>query len=232
LLADMPSLLLVRHAQASFGAAHYDVLSDTGHQQAEALALEVAPRRLAVTRMVAGGLVRQQDTIAPLARALELDIATDRRWDEYDADDILSTHSTTMARQERPEGTDAPQISSREFQDLLEDALLAWIEAGTESPTREPWPVFAARVEAALRDAAEGLGPDETAIVCTSGGVLAAAAVALMGVEPAALMRFNRVAVNAGVSKVASGRSGMTLLSYNEDGHLDLAGSQLLLTYR
>jgi broad specificity phosphatase PhoE len=29
----MPSLLLIRHAQASYGSADYDVLSERGHQQ-------------------------------------------------------------------------------------------------------------------------------------------------------------------------------------------------------
>src|SRR3954451_21710821 len=32
----VPTILLLRHAQASFGTADYDVLSDTGHRQAAA----------------------------------------------------------------------------------------------------------------------------------------------------------------------------------------------------
>lgn len=228
----MPSLLLVRHAQASFGAADYDVLSETGHEQAQALVRELERRRLRVARLVSGGLVRQRDTLAPLAQRLGLEVLEDARWDEYDADDILSAHSTSRARQERPEGTDAPQVSSREFQDVLETALLAWIGAGAGGPAAETWPDFAGRVGAALSDAAGGLESGETAVVCTSGGVLAAVAVALLGLEPSAFLRFNRVAVNAGVSKVASGRTGFTLISYNEHGHLDLADDRPLLTYR
>src|SRR4051812_1025560 len=186
----MPSLLLVRHAQASFGAADYDVLSDIGRLQAGAVARELGRRRLTVTRVVSGALRRQQDTIAPLARELGLTVAVDGGWDEYDADDILSAHSETKVRQERPAGADAPPVSSREFQDILEAALLGWIAAGAGGPAREPWPRFAARVDEALRGAAADLGSGETAIVCTSGGVLAAAAVALMSLPPAAFVRF------------------------------------------
>jgi len=228
----MPSILLVRHAQASFGAADYDVLSETGHEQAAELARELGRSSLTVTRVVSGGLVRQRDTIAPLARELELEVVEDRRWDEYHAGDILSAHSTTRARQERPAGSDAPAISSREFQELLEDALRSWIAAGADGPAGETWPAFAARVDGALQAAAAGLGSGETAVVCTSGGVLAAVAVALLGVEPLTFVRFNRVAVNTGVTKVAVGRSGMTLVSYNEHGHLDRADGGSLLTYR
>jgi hypothetical protein len=39
---------------------------------------------------------------------------------------------------------------------------------------------------------------------------------------------FNRVTINTGLSKVAVGRSGMTLVSFNEHGHL----GDDLLTYR
>ena len=37
----MPALIVVRHAQASFGAEDYDVLSDRGRSQAEALVPEL-----------------------------------------------------------------------------------------------------------------------------------------------------------------------------------------------
>lgn len=228
----MPALLLVRHAQASFGAADYDVLSETGREQAAVLAQDLRRRSLRIARLVSGGLVRQRDTIAPLARELGLDVVEDRRWDEYAADAILSAHSTTLARQERPPGSDAPAISSRDFQALLEDALRSWIAAASDGATGESWPAFAARVDGALQEAVAGLGSGETAVVCTSGGVLAAVAVALLGVDPSAFVRLNRVAVNTGVTKVASGRSGMTLVSFNEHGHLDRAEGGSLLTYR
>jgi broad specificity phosphatase PhoE len=223
---------LVRHAQASFGAANYDVLSQLGVAQAAALQGELEHRAIAVARVVVGSLVRQRDTVSPSAAAWGLEPIVDPRWDEYDADDILSVHSTSSARIERPRGSDRPAIGSRAFQDVLEEALLAWIAAGRDGPTREPWPVFAARAGAALRSAAEGLASGQTAVVCTSGGVLAAIAVALLGLPPAALVRFNRVAVNAGITRVASGRSGLTLVSFNEHGHLEPRGGPSLMTYR
>lgn len=189
------------------------------------LAEDFARRGVAPARVITGDLRRQRDTLAPLG----LPTTVDPRWDEYDSDSILSTHSTSAAREHRgPGAEDAPALTSREFQEILEEALLGWIAAGAESRARETWPAFAARVEGALRSAADGLGTGETAVVCTSGGVLAAVMVALLGVAPEAFVRFNRVTVNTGISRVAVGRAGLTLVSFNEHAHLD--GE--LLTYR
>jgi hypothetical protein len=55
--------------------------------------------------------------------------------------------------------------------------------------------------------------------------------VALLGLPPEHFVPFNRVAVNTGVTKVITGRRGMTLVSFNEHGHLERPEGALL-TYR
>jgi broad specificity phosphatase PhoE len=201
------------------------VLSERGVEQAAVLARDFARRGIAPRHAVTGDLRRQRDTLAPLG----LPTTADPRWNEYDTDAIMSAHSSSAAREHRGPGDDAaPALTSRQFQEVLEEALLAWIAAGADGPSREPWPAFAERVGAALRDAASALGAGETGVVCTSGGVLAAIMVALLDVPAATFVRFNRVTVNTGISRVAVGRSGMTLVSFNEHAHLD--GD--LLTYR
>jgi broad specificity phosphatase PhoE len=45
----MPTVLLVHHGQASFGASDYDVLSDLGRRQAEIVAASLAVDRALVT---------------------------------------------------------------------------------------------------------------------------------------------------------------------------------------
>ena len=228
----VPAILLVRHAQASFGAADYDVLSDAGHEQSRAVAQELAERGEPPTRVLSGGLVRQRDTAAAIAAAAGVgDVEVDPRWDEYASDDILTHHSDVAARLERAAGEPAPALSNREFQALLEEALLAWIAAGADGPAAEPFGAFTARVAAALRELAGSLDSGESAVVCTSGGVIAATCVALLGVPPQAFVALNRVAVNAGISKVVTGRGGTTLVSFNEHAHLERDGRSLV-TYR
>jgi broad specificity phosphatase PhoE len=229
----VPSILLARHAQGSFGGDDYDVLSETGHEQAAALAADLRRRAVRVDRVVSGTLLRQRDTAAPVAAALGVDVEIDGRWDEYDMSGLLGAHSASPARASRPAGSDAPALSSRDFQDVLEAALLTWIAAADDSPAAESWPAFAARVQAALRELAASLDSGEAALVCTSGGVLAAVCVELLGLErdPAQpFVRLNRVAVNAALTKVVAGRAGTTLVAFNEHGHLD--GTAGLVTYR
>jgi broad specificity phosphatase PhoE len=212
----LPTVLLVRHGQASYGGPDYDVLSARGRAQAERLAADLAHRGFAAERVLSGRLARQRDTAAVFG-----EFAVDARWDEYDADEILAHHSGSAARLERPGGV---ALTPREFQDVLERALLAWVAAGDASPCAETWPAFAARVAAALDAAAE-----RPTLVCTSGGAIAAACVGLLGIAPAAFVALNRVTVNTGVTKIVRGRSGTSLVSFNEHGHLEAGG---LVTYR
>ena len=268
----MPTVLLARHAQASFGAADYDVLSAIGVEQAAGLAGDLARRGVRIDRLISGSLARQRDTAAPIAAAAGVSAIVDPRWDEYLPDEILARHSDTDLRLEhttggaRPgpslaaPGTDAgpgqriaapgtagpgrgvsapvaetelgaAPLSSREFQDVLERALLQWIAAGADGPAGETWPAFAARAASALDNVLDDLGRGETALVCTSGGVLAALCVELLELPAPTLLAFNRVAVNTGVTRVIRGRAGTRLVSFNEHAHLERDGRSLV-TYR
>ena len=212
----MPVILLARHAQGSFGAADYDVLSETGREQAGALADELARSGQRVDRVLSGSLARQRDTALAVAERAGVEIETDARWDEYASDDLVARHAP-----------DAPApANTREFQEVLDVALGAWVSGG--DPT---WPTFRDAVAGALEDLAGSLRSGECALVSTSGGPIAAAAVALLGLPPTALVPFNRVLVNAGITKLVSGPSGVTLVSFNEHGYLERPGGSLV-TYR
>ena len=200
----MPVVLLVRHGQASFGADDYDVLSEVGEQQSRVVGEELARRALRDPYVVSGSLRRQRDT----ASLAGLDAAVDPRWDEYD-------HLGLLQRYVAP---DSPHDgSSRSVQALLDQALAAWTadEAGG----------FAAWSGGALAALSE-LPSGRDAVVFTSGGVIAAVAGALLGVD--ALVPLNRVTVNGAVTKVVVGRSGASLVAFNEHAHLPPE----LVTYR
>lgn len=226
----MPALILVRHAQGSFGAEDYDVLSDLGRSQAAALVPEIRGRGVRLERVITGSLRRQRETAALVAADWGVETTIDPRWDEYEADEILARYSSSPARTHRTPGESGPPVTPRAFQDILEGALTAWIGAGDAATTTESYPSFTARCAAALADAAAGLSSGSAALVCTSGGVLGAACAALLH-APDSFLPVNRVAVNAGITKVVVGRQGMTLVSFNEHGHLE-RGGRSLVTYR
>lgn len=219
----MPTIHLIRHAQASFGAADYDVLSDLGHRQAEALDLALAARGLHPSRVLAGTLRRQQDTARACrrlstGRTLELDA----RFNEYDSAGVMAAHSG-LAGDGHSDlgGIGAPAaMSSREFQSVLDGALARWIEAGEASACEESWPQFTGRAVAAVRELAAVLGRGEEAAVVSSGGTIAAIAAHLLGGGASPFVAINRVTVNTSVTTLLSGRSGLTLLTLNEHSHL------------
>jgi broad specificity phosphatase PhoE len=92
----VPTILLVRHAQGSFGTADYDVLCERGAEQATAVHAALRERGVGADRLISGSLRRQRDTALPwTAAGATLEI--DARWDEYDSDDILGAHSSVPA---------------------------------------------------------------------------------------------------------------------------------------
>jgi broad specificity phosphatase PhoE len=225
----VPTIQLVRHGQASFGGPDYDVLSDAGQMQSLLVAQDLANRERTVELIVSGSLRRQVETAQPTASLLEREVHIDSRWNEYDMDDVLAHHSSTAVRtHQQPDGE---PVSSAEFQDLLDDALAAWIEAGPATSARESWPTFAERITTALSELAAELPSGSTGLVFTSGGVVAALCSAALQFPDQSLLAFNRVSVNTGITKLVVGRRGVTLVSFNEHGHLERTNPPLI-SYR
>jgi broad specificity phosphatase PhoE len=225
----VPTIQLVRHGQASFGGPDYDVLSDAGHMQSLLVAQDLANRERAVELIVSGSLRRQVQTAEPTASLLEREVHIDARWNEYDMDDVLAHHSSTEVRTDQQPGGEP--VSSAEFQDLLDDALAAWIEAGPATSARESWPMFAGRITTALSELAAELPSGSTGLVFTSGGVVAALCAAALQFPDQSLLAFNRVSVNTGITKLVVGRRGVNLVSFNEHGHLERTNPPLI-SYR
>ncbi|RSM48266.1 histidine phosphatase family protein [Amycolatopsis balhimycina DSM 5908] len=218
----MGAIYLVRHGQASFGASDYDALSSRGFEQSTVVGAELLRRNVSFSQIRSGTLARQRDTAATALKVLDavVPVVEDPRWNEYDHVDIALHHAGG-----------APQEDSHAYQGVLDAALTAWVEAGDGGPCAETWPAFLARCRAALSDLVASLGKGEHAVVFTSGGVIAAVCGALLGTPEAGLLKLNRVTVNGGITKLVSGRGGVTMLSFNEHPHFE-ADAAPLLTYR
>ncbi|MGW0694919.1 histidine phosphatase family protein [Streptomyces sp. NPDC002738] len=219
----MPLISLVRHGQASFGAQDYDVLSDLGREQATAVGRELARRGLRDPHLMTGSLTRQRDTAQLIAQAAGFthSLSEDPRWNEYD-------HLALLARytEPAPEG----QTDPRAVQELLDRALGAWIQE-TEETGPAGWSAFENGITAALTEVSTALGRGRDAVVVTSGGVLAALCGALLSLPPAGVVALNRVAVNAAITTLVVGSSGIRLLTFNDHAHFT-ADQRRLRTYR
>lgn len=229
----MALILLVRHGQASFGADDYDVLSPTGEQQSRLVGerLRALPR---VDRIVHGAMVRQRATAELIAEVLGTDVplVCDERWDEYDHQELLAGALREPADQERFSAElAAADDPKRLFQRQFAEATARWTAGDHDRDYTEPFPAFLARVHGALDALATELGRDDCAVVATSGGVIAAVCARLLGLDGTAWAGMNHVMVNASVTKLVHGGSGLTLLSVNDHAHFE-SEHRRLLTYR
>ncbi|MFP8886394.1 MULTISPECIES: histidine phosphatase family protein [Streptomyces] len=224
----MPVIHLVRHGQATFGAdtaEGYDVLSDLGRRQAEVAGAELARRAPRDPVVVCGTLARQRDTAEIITKTAGLPGTphTDARWNEYDHIDLVERYGGA-APQGAPAGASP---GSRGVQAVLDRALEAWMADTGEGG----WRRFASGAADALRGLADGLRPGRDAVVVTSGGVLAALCGGLLSAPPAGIVALNRVTVNAAITTLVAGSSGISLLAFNDHAHF--AGERrALLTYR
>lgn len=218
----MGQVLLVRHGQASWDGDDYDVLSETGHRQGELLGATLAARGIRPDVVVSGGMRRHRETVENIADGAGLgpiSAELDPGWDEYDHVSMLKQVPTSFVG-EKP--------TPAEFQAWMERATDRWIRGEHEDDYHEPFAAFTARVDDALHRAVGGA--QGTTLVVTSGGPVSWATATLLGGGAALWSRLNVVCVNTGVTKLVTGRRGVTMVSFNEHTHLE--GESGLLTYR
>jgi len=224
----MGIVLLVRHAQASFGADDYDVLSETGWQQSRVLGAYLAERGVTPDVVLRGDMRRHRETGEGMIEGggWSATVEVDRGWDEFDHLGVLASYP------ELPRDRD---LDRREFQRYFELATQRWTSGEHDADYAESFSAFGDRVGQALSRACAGAGSGGTVVVVSSGGPIATACGALVApheADPALLWslwgRFNTVVVNTSVTRVVVGSTGARLLTFNEHPHLE--GDHL--TYR
>lgn len=217
----MGVVYLVRHAQASFGARDYDKLSPLGEEQAARLRAVLADVKPEL--VVSGSMRRHQQTASLAGFTAEVDAG----YDEFDHQEVLVAHKPSYKRHTVMVADLARTGNPRRaFQEVFSAATQRWIDGG--DGYTETFQAFCDRSEAAVRRTAERLGKSESALVFTSGGPIAAVVGRLLSGGDGLWTKLNPVTINTAITKVVSGRSGLTVVSYNEHVHL---GADLL-TYR
>ncbi|MFD2418537.1 histidine phosphatase family protein [Amycolatopsis pigmentata] len=216
----MGAIYLISHGQASVGARVYDRLSVNGVEQGAIVGAELLRRKIGFAVSRTGSLVRQVKTAETVLDWLGAAAITkeDVRWNEYHHADILRVHGSGL-----PE-----PATSRRIQEALDPALAKWVAAGTDTPCAESWPAFVARIVEALDEVVATLAKGENAVVFTSGGVIGTLAGHLLGMPEVGLLRMSRATLNCGITKLVAGRSGLTLLSFNEHAHFEGRAARLL----
>ena len=226
----MGTLNLVRHGQASFGAADYDNLSDLGQRQSQRLGEHFRATGKRFDAVLTGTLRRHAQTRQGIASGMQLDSegASDVLvWpglDEYDPAALIgAVHRQKLDMPKTPE-------DMRNHFRLLREGLLAWM-AGETKPVRMPsYAEFKAGVVAAL-DHVREQHPDGDVLIVSSGGPISTAVGQVLGAGAEATVELNLRIRNCSLSQFSYNAKKHSLMTYNMLPHLDSPEYQSWITY-
>ena len=144
----MSSIHLVRHGQASFGAADYDLLSERGERQARVLGLALASTMPRVGQVVCGDMRRHRQTAEACLQAMAraTDWHSDSDWNEFDHVRLIAALRPEYADHDalRAELQAAPD-PQRALKALFEQAMTRWVGGEHDDDYAETWTQFRAR---------------------------------------------------------------------------------------
>jgi len=223
----MGTLNLVRHGQASFGAADYDNLSELGRRQSERLGEYFRNSGRRFDAVLTGSLRRHAQTWDGIATGMLVEPGEPFVWaglDEYDPAALIgAVHRKKLDMPKTPE-------DMRNHFRLLREGLLAWM-AGASKPVRMPTYVeFKAGVVDALEYVRE-LYPDGDVLVVSSGGPISTALGHVLGANPEVTVELNMRIRNCSLSQLSYTPKKHSLLTYNMLPHLEGAEYASWITY-
>ena len=219
----MAELILVRHGQASFGAADYDKLSELGWRQSRWLGEYFKERGVAFDLHVRGSLRRHAETLAGIGEGMgrTLAAAEDARLDEYDSHSLLQAH---LKGKPMPQGGDR-----REHFRILREAMYAWTDGALGGHPHEPFAEFRGRVLAALAELRKSSA--KRILVVSSGGPISTVLAEVLGMPLRGVVDLNLQTRNTGITELQSGASRIQCVSFNNVPHLDRPDRDGALTY-
>jgi len=224
----MAELYLIRHGQASYGAANYDKLSDLGHQQARWLGEYYQRQGLEFGHVLTGSMVRHQETAAGICEGLGLptqDFDVHSGLNEFDFTAIAGAYLELFPEQNPDEN--APRS---EFYRLLKKAMLAWSQNRLPGELPESWSGFEARVQAALHHI-QSLSDKKRVLVVSSGGAMAMAMKIVLQSSAESVIELNLQTRNTGVSHYFFNNNSIRLSGYNHTPHLEAPEFQHAVTF-
>jgi len=222
----MGTLYLVRHGQASLGAADYDRLSALGERQSVLLGAYFAAQELHFDAVIAGTLSRHVQTLAGILQGMGRE-STHLPWpglNEYDSEAVIAAiHPQPLVR------PDTPELVRHHFR-LLRDGLTAWMAGDTQPVGMPTYREFVAGVTSALDHVrAEHFG--KRVLMVTSGGPIATAVAHVLGASPAASIELNLRLRNTSVTEFAFHPKRHSLVTFNTLPHLDAPSLREAVTY-
>lgn len=221
----MGTLYLVRHGQASFGAADYDQLSPLGTRQCHALGRYLAERGLQFEAVLRGSLRRHVQSLAALA-AGHGGLPAALEWpglNEYDGDALVrAIHAGPAPNPHTPEGY-------RQHFKLLRAGLQAWMAGQTEPAGMPRYADWVAGITAALDHVRSHYHGD--VLLVSSGGPIATVLGQVLATSAETMIDLNLHIRNSSLTELTFTPRRYRLVAYNQVPHLDSAARRDWITY-
>lgn len=236
----MGQLTVVRHGQAGFLQAEYDILSDLGSVQARKLGEYWVARGVRFDRVYYGPARRQSGT-GEIVRRMYAAAGIDwpepvclREFDEYPGIEVIRAflpglidrHEDLRLLDTEFRTAGEHRVAARAFEKMFQRVTRMWVSGELESPEIETWQAFCDRVEGGIAKVREGGG---SPVVFTSGGVMAATARIALDLSPQRTLELSWTPRNASYSEFLFSGERFSLNTFNAYPHLD---SPELLTWR
>jgi broad specificity phosphatase PhoE len=223
----MGILYLVRHGQASFGAADYDQLSPLGARQCERLGAWFAARGLRFDAVLRGSLRRHAQSLEGIVRGLGDAAAPEAGvWpglNEYDGEAVIrAVHAGPLPAPTTPE-------AYRDHFRLLRQGLAAWMQGSTAPEGMPTYAEFATGIRQALdhvRTQCSG-----NVLLVSSGGPITTAVGQVLGTPAETTIELNLRLRNSALTEFAFTPKRHMLQSYNHLPHLDGLPADDWVTY-
>jgi broad specificity phosphatase PhoE len=238
----MSRIVLVRHAQASFGSPDYDKLCPNGEQQARRLGEHWASHGTIFARAWSGPCVRHGETAQRVADAYRNagrpfpEVVVMKEFEEYPGAAVyraglplLLEESEEARRFHHALEQSADASEQRKcFQKLFEQVIVKWVDGDIVVDGVERWLEFRARVARGLETIAAEESSVGDAVVFTSGGPISVALGHAMNLSDMDTLQMMWKLRNAAFSEFVSTGDRFTLSAFNTHPHLT---DDSLITY-
>jgi len=239
----MSTLLLVRHAQASFFSDDYDQLSELGETQAAHLGRYLVRRGSAFDAVYSGEAKRHRRTAEIVCGELaKADLVSSEpivlgELNEHQADQILRHSAEELSRRDDEisalvaayRAAREPIEINRRFQLLFEAVVKLWTRGEIELEGVESWEHFTRRVERGIAAITNGRQSGRRVLAFSSVGPISIFLRSALAASDLHALELGWRLRNCSLSEFVFTNSRFTLDSFNALPHLDRSD---LITFR
>lgn len=235
----MATIYLIRHGQASFGAADYDKLSPLGMRQAQVAGEYLRDQGIVLDAAYSGDLLRQRETaqLALASQPGDVPHHVDPRFNEVRNEEQLKFLLPELVKTNPAvrQLVDRGLSSSKDYQKVIDAVFNHWVSDQCIESRIQSWSDYSGGVRSALQDVMASQGSGKTLGIFTSGGTIATLVAQVLGLSGAQTYQFYEPIFNCSITQIFYNGDRTSLSYFNDRSYLQVLGAanaENLVTYR